>query len=319
MKAHVSEIHPDLQASASKIPQFTFAAWNLWLLRLLMRLQPIPKRPDDLTIENVFISSAEPKTQIRLRIYKPKSTVSVTPLLLWIHGGGYIIGNPEIDEWRCIQFAREAGIVVVSVDYRLAPKYPFPTPLEDTYTALKWVYSQAAQLGIDPMRIAIGGASAGAGLAASLVQMAVDRQEFKPIFQLLVYPMLDDRTVTRTDLATVVHLNWNQNSNRYGWESYLRAKAGVETVPEYAVPARRTTLAGLPPAWIGVGTLDLFHDEDLEYAQRLKDEGVVCEVVVIPGAYHGFDLDPSPQVVHDFNNSQVEALKRYLFPAHPVA
>lgn len=314
MKAQVSDVHPDLQASVKKIPQFTFAAWNSWLLQVLMKVQPTPKTPDDLTIENIFIPSREGDTKIRLRIYRHKAVRSVAPVLLWIHGGGYIIGNPEIDESRCIQFVREAGIVVVSVDYRLAPKYPFPTPLEDTYTALKWVHSQAVQLGIDPTRIAIGGASAGAGLAASLVQMAVDRHEVKPIFQLLVYPMLDDRTVTRTDLVKSTHLTWNQKSNRFGWESYLGAKAGGASLPDYAAASRRTNLSGLPPAWIGVGTLDLFHDEDVAYAQRLKADGVACELVVIPGAYHGFDIDRVPQVVYEFSKSQVAALKRYLFP-----
>ena len=312
MKANMSEVHPELQAGINKIPQFTFARWNLWLLRGLLNLLPAPKLPESLTIEDVFVPVADSQTKIRLRVYRPKATSSMTPVLLWMHGGGYIIGKPEMDDGRCIQFVQELGIVVVSVDYRLAPKYPFPTPLEDTYTALKWVYAQAKQLGIDPARMAIGGESAGAGLAAALAQLALDRNEIKLIFQLLVYPMLDDKTVIRTDLANKVHINWTLNSNRFGWESYLGNKPGTSDLPAYAVPSRRSNLSGLPPAWIGVGTLDLFHDEDVAYAQKLKDDGVECELVIIPGGFHGFDTDVSPQVVQDFRKSQIAALKRYL-------
>jgi acetyl esterase/lipase len=150
-------------------------------------------------------------------------------------------------------------------------------------------------------------------LAAALAQVARDRHEITPAFQLLVYPMLDDRTSLRTDLITQGHYIWNQASNRFGWESYLGKPCGSAEVPRYAVPARREDLAGLPPAWIGVGTLDLFHDEDVAYARRLQDCGVVCELVVVPGAFHGFDMGPTKlQVVQDFRNSQVAALKRYL-------
>src|SRR4051812_32047850 len=119
MKANIAEVHPELQATVNKIPQFTFAPWNLWLLRILMKLQPVPKASEDLTIEDIFVPVADSKTKIRLRIYRPKSTASITPVLLWIHGGGFIIGNPEMDDGRCIQFVSELGIVVVSVDYRL--------------------------------------------------------------------------------------------------------------------------------------------------------------------------------------------------------
>ncbi len=315
MKPDFSEVHPELRAGINKIPQFTFTAWNVGLLRLLMKLQPVPKAPDDLLIENVSIPTLDNKAKIRLRVYKPRSNYSVTPVLLWIHGGGYIIGNPEMDESRCIRYVRELGIVVVSVDYRLAPKYPFPAPLDDCYSALNWVYSHAAQLNIDPNRIAVGGESAGAGLAASLVQIAVDRQAIKPIFQLLIYPMLDDRTVIRADSTIKTHINWNRDSNRLGWKSYLSNMPGTANLPAYAVPSRRLTLAGLPPAWIGVGTLDLFYQEDIAYAQQLRADGVECEIVEVAGAFHGFDREDLPQVIQDFRKSQAAALKRCLFPA----
>jgi acetyl esterase/lipase len=176
---------------------------------------------------------------------------------------------------------------------------------------LKWVAAHAEQLGIDSKRIAIGGASAGGGLAASLVQLAHDRLEIEPIFQLLVYPMLDDRAVLRTDLDDGDSIIWDQKSNRFGWESYLGKACGAEDAPAYAVPARRADLSGLPPAWIGVGSLDIFHAEDVAYAQRLQACGVACELIVVPGAFHGFDVfNPKIPIVQDFRRSQICALKK---------
>jgi acetyl esterase/lipase len=169
-------------------------------------------------------------------------------------------------------------------------------------------------LDIDPKRIAVGGASAGGGLAAALVQLAHDRREIDPVFQMLVYPMLDDRTVLRTDIDDSQNVTWNHKSNRYGWESYLGKECGAEHVPAYSVPARRADLSGLPPAWIGVGALDIFQDEDVAYAQRLRECGVECEIEIIPGAFHGFDVfDPQLSIVQDFRKKQVKVLKKYLF------
>jgi acetyl esterase/lipase len=285
----------------------------LWLINLLIRLLPAPKIPEDLIIQNVFITGQD-NQKIRLRVYKPKSANAPTPVLLWMHGGGYIIGKPEQDDGSSAQYVRKLGITVVSVDYRCAPKHPFPAGLEDCYSALQWIASHAQQLGIDSQRIAIGGNSAGGGLAASLAQLACDRNEIKPIFQLLVYPMLDDRTVLRTDIDDSNNVAWDQKSNRFGWESYLRKKCGEENMPEYGVPARRKDLSGLPAAWIGVGTIDVFHDEDMAYAQRLKEAGVPCEIHVVPGAFHGFDVfDPQVPVVQEFRRSQIAALKKCFF------
>jgi acetyl esterase/lipase len=223
------------------------------------------------------------------------------------------MGKPEMDEWRCVGYAREAGITVVSVDYRLAPKHPFPAGLMDCYDALLWVDASSAELGIDRGRIAVGGASAGGGLAAALAQMAHDRQMLTPVFQLLVYPMMDDRTALRMDLDDSDNITWNQENNRYGWESYLGQKCGSETLPAYSVPSRREDLSGLPPAWIGVGSLDIFHDEDVDYGNRLKAHGVDCTTHLTPGAFHGFDVfDQNIGIVREFWNSQLIALKNHL-------
>ena len=160
----------------------------------------------------------------------------------------------------------------------------------------------------------MGGESAGGGLAASLAQLAHDRGEVQPVFQLLVYPMLDDRTVLREDINRAERLLWSPENNRLGWELYLSQPVSSAPLPPYAAAARRADLSGLPPAWIGVGTLDLFYEEDLAYAQRLKDSGVACETAVVPGAFHGFDqFGARFQVVRDFREAQVNALRKFLF------
>ncbi|MEP7134779.1 MAG: alpha/beta hydrolase [Chloroflexota bacterium] len=313
MNDQFSKIHPELQQAARQTPKFLFSAKNLWLTALLIRLTPSPKALEGILVENVFIAGQDDRTKIRVRVYKPKSMSAPTPVLIWLHGGGYVMGKPEMDDRSCADYVRELGITVVSVDYRCAPKHPFPAGLDDCYSALQWVVSHAQEIGVDTYRIAVGGNSAGGGLAAALAQLAHDRQAIKLIFQLLVYPMLDDRTVLRAEIDDSQNITWNQKSNRFGWESYLGKECGVADVPAYSVPARRADLSGLPPAWIGVGTLDVFHDEDVAYAQRLKECGIACELDVIPGAFHGFDVfDPQLPIVQNFHKAQIAALKKYL-------
>ena len=315
MRRQISSVHPALQRLAKRIPPITFSSRNLWLLRLMDKVLWNRKVPDDISIENIYIPRHSDTSQIRLRIYRlKKAKNSSMPALLWLHGGGFILGKPEQDDPLCIQYVRELGINVVSVDYRIAPEHPFPAGLNDSYNALKWIYSNGSQLGMDANRIAIGGDSAGGGLAATLAQYAYDKKEIKPIFQLLIYPMLDDRSSMRTDLFNYDYLPWNQESNRFAWEAYLMKECGATDAPPYSVPARRKDLSGLPPAWIGVGTLDLFHEEDVAYAQRLKNCRVPCELYVVPGAFHGFVMAGlQVKVVQDFRNSQIVALRKYLF------
>lgn len=311
MKNLPPNLHPELQSIASKIPDITFSAKNLGRIRFFSRFLK-GQKPEDVIITNLFIPTDTKKTDLRLRVYRPKSMTAPAPVMVWLHGGGYIMGLPEQDDPCCIDYTRELGMTVVSVDYPLAPEHPFPDALEGSYRALEWVASHAAELGVDPHRIAIGGASAGGGLAAALAQFALDLDEIQPAFQLLVYPMLDDRTVLRA--GKQVYPVWNLESNRFGWESYLRTPCGMERASPFSVPARLSDLSGLPPAWIGVGTLDLFHDEDVAYAQRLRDCGVDCEVTIVPGVFHGFDtIAQKTQVAKDFRASQIAALKRRFF------
>jgi acetyl esterase/lipase len=237
----------------------------------------------------------------RVRVFGPESIDGPGPALLWIHGGGYVIGTAAQDDRLCQRFADALGIKVVSVDYRLAPDFPYPAAADDCYAALEWL---ASRPDVDPSKIAVGGASAGGGLAAGLAIRAHDRGEISPIFQLLVYPMIDDRS----DTVDKNHRLWDAKSNRFGWDSYLSGQS-----PDQIVPARRENLGGLAPAWIGVGTLDLFLDEDKTYTERLQQAGVPCSISLIPGAFHGFDLvAPKAGVSRDFFEQQCTALRSAL-------
>jgi acetyl esterase/lipase len=243
---------------------------------------------------------------VTVRVHQPHSIEQPVPALLWIHGGGFVIGSAAQDDALCRRFSEELGIIVAAVDYRLAPEHPFPVPLNDCHDALVWL---ARQVHIDGSRLAIGGASAGGGLAAGLALLAAERGEVAPAFQLLAYPMLDDRTGTRTDLDESSYRLWNNKSNRFGWQSYAGYPSGSDQISDLAAPSRRSTLSGLPPAWIGVGTLDLFHDEDVAYADRLRAAGVDCTLEVVPGAFHGFDsIRPKARVSEAFRTSQIQAL-----------
>ena len=291
----VDEIHPDLRRVARFAPRQILYPWSLPLLRRL----PVANRSSDDGVDVVDLPSGA-----GARLYRPTAAAAPTAALLWIHGGGYLLGSPEQDDALCRRYVQRLGIVVAAARYRLAPEHPYPIPLEDCYTVLTWL---AGLPGVDADRIAIGGASAGGGLTAALSFLARDRGEVSPVLQVLSYPMLDDRTVG-PELDKPGFRLWNTRSNRFGWTSYL---GGAD--PAVAVPARRTDLAGLAPAWLGVGTLDLFCAEDLAYAARLNAAGVECEVHEVPGAFHGFDgLAPKSAVSQAYFDSTCASLRRAL-------
>lgn len=224
-----------------------------------------------------------------LRLFMPEVRRS-DGALLWIHGGGLIIGHPAIDDRFCAVTARDLGIVVASVRYRLGPAYPYPAAIDDCHAAWEWLLRNATPLNIDPARVTIGGQSAGGGLAAALVQRACDEEPPHPVAQWLFCPMLDDRTAARRDLDVGKHFVWDNRMNLFGWRAYLGNNPGAPATPPYAVPARRDDVTGLPPAWIGIGDIDLFFDEDVAYAKRLTAAGTSVTLDVVPGAPHGFEV-----------------------------
>lgn len=311
------EFHPDL-TRARFMPRTSATRANRRLLRALTRIGRgrAPKGGE-------LIDLGEGVT-VRVHRHAATDAGQRRPGILHLHGGGLIIGSATQGDRLCRRLADELGAVAASVDYRLPPEHPYPTPLDDAYAALQWL---AAQPDVDPERIAVMGESAGGGLAASLALMARDRGDIALAGQVLAYPMLDDRTDESAAANPRMLRLWNGPSNRLGWGMYLGAgTAGSAATPldaaalEHAVPARRaeqgpSALSGLPPTWIGVGTLDLFHSEDVEYARRLNQAGVPCELHVIPGAYHGFDAaETTATVSRDFLARQVEALRVMLTP-----
>ncbi|WP_436792843.1 alpha/beta hydrolase fold domain-containing protein [Actinospongicola halichondriae] len=256
---------------------------------------------------------------VRVLVFEPDGRRAPSGALLWVHGGGLVLGAPEADNRFLSGVASALGIVVVGVDYRLAPEHPFPAALDDCAAALAWLHDNAAALGVDPQRIAIGGGSAGGGLAASLAQRTLDEGGPPICFQALLYPMLDDRTAARTDHAARSAMVWTNVSNRFGWKSYLGTEPGAEDVPEFASAARCEDLAGLPPAWIGVGDADLFHDENLAYADRLRAAGVEVALDIVPGMYHGADdMRPDAPLMIDFIGRLRAAIGRAV-GANPIA
>jgi acetyl esterase/lipase len=265
------------------------------------RVIPGPKGAPEVTI---FIFDPEPGSKNR-------------PALLHIHGGGYVAGHATQFPATLQKTAQDCGCLVISVEYRLAPETHFPGSLEDNYAALSWLHANADNLGVDRKRIAIGGLSAGGGHTAALAIAARDRKEIPVAFQLLIYPMLDDRTgSTRPVPPHIGTFIWTPQKNVFGWTSLLGKPAGSANVPFGAVPARVAKLEGLPPAFIGVGSLDLFVEEDIEYAKRLTAAGVPAELLLVPGAYHAFDLlVPDAAVSRRFTAYWTEALRRAFLKA----
>jgi acetyl esterase/lipase len=279
------------------------------VLRIL-RSMPTPtmQASPGIAVESRTITGGD-GGQLRVVTYQRADRPRASGALLWIHGGGLVLGTPEQGQPLCSRWADEIGCLVVSVDYRLAPEDPFPAGLEDCYAALQWLHDEADGLGVDPDRVAVGGDSAGGGLAAALSQLTRDRGGPSICFQLLEYPMLDDRTALPRDHEGRGTFVWTPTSNHFAWTAYLgHAPSDIEDRP-YAAPARTDDLTDLPPTWIGVGDLDLFFVEDVDYARRLEAAGVACELHVEPGMYHGADaIRPQADTSRRFRDHMTTAL-----------
>src|SRR5580704_13597720 len=304
-----SLVDPELLPVLKQFPAFDLTAEMVSQFRQLPLTPPLPA-PAPQPVER-HIPGPPGAPEVRLWVVDPAPLEKGKPLLLHMHGGGFMMIGPG---WMPhIQgIATDCHCVVVSVDYRLAPETRYPGALEDNYAALKWVHAHAAELGIDRSRIAVGGESAGGGHAASLAIHARDRKEVPIIIQLLIYPQLDDRTGSSHPAPPAIgHFMWTASANRLAWSSLLGVPAGSSKVPVSAVPARVASVAGLPPAWIGVGSIDLFVEEDMEYARRLVHAGVATELLVVRGAFHGFDLlVPDAEASKQFSASWKSALRK---------
>lgn len=282
-------VHPDLLPTLDELPAINLSDELLPEMRAGLKARLIGEPSGHVRTTERQATAPGADTAVRVLVSRPVRNDADLPVLVWLHGGGYVLGTPEMNQSLVDELVTELGCAVVSVDYRLAPETPHPGPVEDCYTALTWVRAAAAELGVDAGRILIGGESAGGGLAAALALLARDRGDPALRAQLLVYPMLDDRTCVDPESNPYAgEFLWTPEQNHYGWRSLLGDEPGSSSVSPYAAAGRATDVAELAPAFVGVGALDLFVDENVRYAHRLLRAGVPTELHVHPGAYHGF-------------------------------
>lgn len=267
-----------------------------------------------LTMEERTAPGPEGAPDVPLLVLRPAGVTAPLGAVYYIHGGGMIVGSPRmVGADPLLDWARELRLAVVSVDYRLAPENPHPAPVEDCYAGLVWLHKNAAELGVDPDRIIVGGGSAGGGLAAAVALMARDRQGPPLIGQMLIYPMLDDRNDTASGHQMDGLGVWDRDANAVGWTALLGDRRGGPDVSPYAAPARATDLSGLPPAFISVGSAETFRDEDIAYASRLWAAGGEAELHVWPGAFHGSDtMAPGAGLSRDSATARLGWLRRLL-------
>jgi triacylglycerol lipase len=306
------ELEGLLNGAPMKLDDANLAATRAEMLRM-RALMPVPTElPVSMTVREIPGPAGAPP--VAVAIYQPTETKPERPAILHLHGGGYVMGSATMNEARHRRLATDLDCVIVSVEYRLAPETPHPGPVEDGYAALRWLHGEAKALGVGPSRIGLMGESAGGGLAAALALLARDRGDFPLSFQHLIYPMLDDRTCVHPDPHPHTgQVSWAAQQNARGWSALLGKAPGAEDVCGYASPARATDLSGLPATFISVGALDLFLEEDMEYARRLTRAGVPVELHIYPGAMHGFVAAAQARVARQAERDSLESLRRAMY------
>ena len=311
-------VDPELRPAARQVQQLfgSIAALSEESLPAMrqgsaMSRPPLPEVP----WSERTIAGAQGGPEIKIYVINAKPGTARAGIL-HTHGGGYVLGSAKGEIGRLQEIAKALDCAIVTVEYRLAPETRYAGSIEDNYAGLRWLHDHVEELGVDRARLAVFGESAGGGHAALLAIAARDRGEVPLAFQCLVYPMLDDRTGTTREVPEPVGtLLWTAPSNRFGWRSFLGEEPGGPNVPASAVPARVANLGGLPSTFIGVGSIDLFVEEDMDYARRLIGAGVATELLVVPGAFHGFDLiAEDTSVAQRFTAAKLDALRRALAP-----
>jgi acetyl esterase/lipase len=307
MQLAMAAIPAELRSPILPLTSRSLSERSLWLGRLGMNVRTNPGRGVTMTERSV---DSEPT--VRVLVTTPSGTGERRPAVLHLHGGGMVVGSPQFEAFESGRLARELDAVVVSPDYRLAPEHPFPAALDDCMATLRWMRDHADELGLDEDRIAVMGSSAGGGLSAAVAQRSSD-EGIELRAQVLVYPMMDDRTALRDDHGGRGKFMWTPASSRWAWTAYLGREPQMSDAPEYAAPARRTDLSGLPPAWVGVGDLDILYEEGVAYAERLKTHAVPCELVSVAGMYHGADgIKPKVPAMRAFRRAMADHLRTYL-------
>ncbi|MBR1579326.1 MAG: alpha/beta hydrolase [Selenomonadaceae bacterium] len=304
-------INPELRDDFSKREPIDFTDFKERRRALAIAQSSLPT-DDRVTVNDVMLIGAG-VPDLRVRIYRPTIKLKEYPALLWTHGGGHIMGSPELYEGLLLKMASELDCIIVAPDYRLAPENPYPADLDDCYAALKWMTDRKkSRLPIDKTRVAVAGDSAGGGLAVAVAMRARDDKKGPAIcFDMPLYPQLDYTDSTDSSYQITDHRVWNRDANQFAWRAYLNNR--LTNVEEYASPAHAKNLAGMPPTYIMIGTLDMFRDEAIDYAQRLMDAGVPVELHVIPGLTHAFNtVVPDNPLSVRLTDEFIAALKQAL-------
>jgi acetyl esterase/lipase len=313
-------VEPDLLPFLEAFPTITVTAANITKVREVRAadLANLPPVPDEIELREVRVPGPAGAPDVRVKTYRPKTGAALRPAILHLHGGGYVMGSPEAMAPYCAGWAGAFDAVVIAPAYRLGPETSYPGNVEDAYSALAWAWREADALGIDRTRIAVAGESAGGGLAAALALLVRDRGEYRFCHQQLIFPMLDDRTAVRADLSPMYgEFVWTNASNHFGWSALLGQPPGGPDVSPYAAAARAPDVSGLPPTFISTGALDLFTEENLDYAKRLMAAGVPVELHVYPGAPHAFMQIPSARVSRAYARDAMAALARGIGVSRP--
>ncbi|SCZ11611.1 Acetyl esterase/lipase [Rhodococcus erythropolis] len=317
-------LDPELAAALTMLPKVDFAdlpnaraTYDALIGAMLADLSF-----DGVSLRELSAPGLDGDPEVKIRFITPDNTAGPVPVLLWIHGGGFAIGTAESSDPFCVEVARELGFAVANVEYRLAPETSFPGPVNDCYAALLYIHAHAEELGVDPSRIAVGGQSAGGGLAAGTVLKARDEGVVPVAFQFLEIPELDDRLATVSMTNFVDTPLWHRPNAILSWKYYLgESYSGPEDpdVSIYAAPSRATDLTGLPPTYLSTMELDPLRDEGIEYALRLLQAGVSVELHSFPGTFHGSALVATAAVSERGAAEALTALRRGLRSLSPVS
>jgi acetyl esterase len=302
-------VDKDLVGALEAIPEWSLSTESLPFLRDYDKVEAM-SAPEGFVINNYKTTPSGDGHQVPVRVYRPEGLAKDAPALIFIHGGGFVMGDISSRDPLCLGLAHHGQCAVISVDYRLAPEHPFPAGFDDCYAALEWLAQAPVETNLCPAKIAVCGISAGGGLAAALALKSRDQKGPALAHQFLIIPDVDDRLIT--DSSHRIHDTrvWDRSTAEVSWQMYLGVSYGGDVSP-YAAPARATDLSGLPPATVLVEDLDILRDEGVDYANRLNNAGVRTELHVYPGTFHGhFGMVPEAAVSQRTVNDIFSSVKR---------
>lgn len=307
-------VDPELAVVLDEIPEWSLSVDSLTFLREYRMTEALPA-PEGFTIDNYLVTGSDTDHRVAVRVYKPAGLSEEAPALVWIHGGGFVMGDISSNDLLCLGLAQHGQCAVVSVDYRLAPEHPFPAAFDDCYAVLDWLAQKPLEAKLSPDKIAVGGVSAGGGLAAAVALKSRDLKWPELEHQFLIIPDVDDRLIT--DSSHRIHDSrvWDRSTAEESWRMYLGESHNGDASP-YAAPARAADLSGLPPATVLVEDFDILRDEGVDYANRLNDAGVRTELHVYPGTFHGhFGMAPDAAISRRTVDDIFAAVQRVFAPS----